>query len=58
MVWEIHTIVAEETEVVTVAVVPRKQEQALETREAGKDVTPVGKRSSSKVRPPGYTDLV
>ena len=45
--WEILTIVGEETEVVVVAVVPRKQEHALETREAGKDVTPVGKRSSS-----------
>ena len=42
----------------TVAVVPRKQEQALETREAGKEVTPVGKRSSSSVRPPGYTERV
>ena len=29
------TIVGEETEVVVVAVVPRKQEHALETREAG-----------------------
>ena len=42
----------------TVAVVPRKQEHALETREAGKEVTPVGKRSSSSVRPPGYTERV
>lgn len=40
------------------AVVPRKQEHALETREAGNEVTPVGKRSSSSVRPSGYTDRV
>lgn len=49
---------ADVTEVVVVAVVPRKQEHALETREAGKEVTPVGKRSSSSVRPSGYTDRV
>lgn len=54
----VRVIVGEETEVVVVAVVPRKQEHALETREAGKDVTPVGNRSSSSVRPPGYTERV
>lgn len=53
-----HTIVGDVTEVVMVDVVPRKQEHALETREAGKEVTPVGKRSSSSVRPSGYTDRV
>ncbi len=53
-----HTIVGELTEVVTVEVVPTKQEHALETREAGNEVTPVGKRSCSSVRPSGYTDAV
>lgn len=53
-----HTIVADVTDVVTVDVVPRKQEHALETREAGKEATPVGNRSSSSVRPSGYTDRV
>lgn len=53
-----HTMVGDVTEVVMVVVVPRKQEHALETREAGKEVTPVGKRSSSSVRPSGYTDRV
>lgn len=53
-----HTIVGDVTEVVMVDVVPRKQEHALETREAGKEATPVGKRSPSSVRPSGYTDRV
>lgn len=53
-----HTIVGDVTEVVIVDVLPRKQEHALETREAGKEVTPVGNRSSSSVRPSGYTDRV
>ena len=46
---------ADVTEVVTVDVGPRKQEHALETREAGKEVTPVGNRSCSSTRPLGYT---
>ena len=41
------------TVLVVVVVGGRKHEQPLETREAGKDVTPVGKRSSSRVRPSG-----
>lgn len=53
-----RTIVGDVTVVVTVDVVPRKQEHALETREAGNEVTPVGKRSSSSVRPSGYTERV
>lgn len=52
------TIVGELTLVVTVLVVPKKQEHALDTLDAGNEATPVGKRSSSSVRPPGYTVLV
>ena len=52
------TIVGELTLVVTVRVVPKKQEHALDTLDAGNEATPVGKRSSSSVRPPGYTVLV